>query len=280
MDKRITFVILGIVLIVSGCLLSTKDKEPVTGSHNGTLMPVDEQVEQHSPVWVISVESVYPIVPAGPVIKITLKSNNTDVPITSLSATLSIIDRNQRYDFPNVNQSHPLMPGQTASQTLILVGPSAYKSDSTYPLHIEGALQNGQTFNYTINVKSSDLGMALKTNLIVDGSGIVANTQPEIESELKIGYNGSPSMLILTQTQPNQDLFRGTVDTIIETDNKTYIEFSGSMNIFSPGTHNINDFQYTANASKIDLNTWRLEITYFDRSVLNYKINGHLQINS
>jgi hypothetical protein len=257
MDKRITFVILGIVLVVSGCVLSTKDNEPVT---------------------VISVQGVYPIVPAGPTIKITLKSNNTDVPITSLSATLSIIAKNQRYDFPNINQSHPLMPGQTVSQTLVIVGPAGYDSDSTYPLHIEGMLQNGQTFSYTIIVKISESGTALKTNLIVNGSGIVANTQPAIESELKIGYNESPSRLILTQA--NQYLFRGLVDSIIETDNKTYIEFSGTMNIVSSGTYNINNLQYSANASKIDLNTWRLEITYFDGSILNYKINGHLQINS
>ncbi len=258
MDKRITFVILGIVLVVSGCLLSTKDNEPVT---------------------VISVQGVHPFAPAGPTIKITLKSNNTDVPITSLSATLSIIARNQIYDFPNINQSHPLMPGQTASQTLTIVGPAAYVSDGIYPVHIDGTLQNGQTFNYTINARIYDPGMALKTNLIVNGSGIAASTQPAIESELKIGYNGSPSTLILTQA--NVYIFRGTVDSIIETDNKTYIEFSGTMDIEPfPGYTDFNDYQYSANVSKIDLNTWRLEITYFNGSVFNYKINGPLQINS
>jgi hypothetical protein len=283
MDKRITFVILGIILVVSGCVQSTKVKEPVTPNATAVATSVMPTIVQNTntntvyPIIVVSVQGVYPIVPAGPTIKITLKSNNTDVPITSLSATLSV-GKNQRYDFPSINQSHPLMPGQTASQTLIIIGPAGYDSDSTYPLHIEGMLQNGQTFNYTTTVKIYDFGMALKTNLIVNGSGIVANTQPSIESELEIGYNGSPSRLILTQA--NQYLFRGLVDSIIETDNRTYVEFSGTNDISPPGTFNVNDLQYSANASKIDLNTWRLEITYFDGSVLNYKINGHLQINS
>ncbi len=257
MDKRITFVILGIVLAASGCVPSTKNMEPVT---------------------VISVQGVYPIVPGGPTIKIILKSNNTNVPITSLSATLNI-GRNLIYDFPNINQSHPLMPGQTAYQILTIVGPAAYVSDNPYPLHIEGKLQNGQTFNYTVSVTISSPGMALKTNLIVNGSGIASSTQPAIESELKIGYNGSPSTLILTQA--NVYIFSGTVDSIIKTDNKTYIEFSGTMDLEPyPNYTNYNDYQYSANASKIDLNTWRLKITYFDGSVFDYKINGHLQINS
>lgn len=240
MDKRITFFILGMVLAASGCAQSTKNIEPVT---------------------VVSVQGVYPIVPAGPTIKIILKSNNTDVPITGLSATLSIIEKSQIYGFPKINQSHPLMPGQTASQTLVIIGPAGYVSDSTYPLHIEGKLMNGQTFSYTINVTISNSGTALKTNLIVNGSGTIANIQPPIESELKIGYNESPSRLVLTQA--DRYLFRGLVDSITGTDNMTYVEFSGTMGYEVGNYNSFDDYQYSANASKIDPNTWRLKITYF-----------------
>lgn len=103
------------------------------------------------PISVVSVQEMGPPVPAGPTIKVTLKSNST---VTKLSATLTIINASPivgggsgTFDFPDINQSNPLMPGQTTWQTLIFVSAN-YDPNDTYPLLIEGMLQNGQTFSY------------------------------------------------------------------------------------------------------------------------------------
>ncbi len=103
------------------------------------------------------------------------------------------------------------------------------------------------------------------SNVIVNGSGIVANTQPAIETELIIGHSGSPAN-ILVITQANQYLFRGTVNSITGTDGSTYVNLSV--------TDSVSSTQYPANASKINLNTWRLEIG----SKQVYVLTGHLQI--
>jgi hypothetical protein len=160
-DKRIIFVVLGIVLIISGCLQSNKEKEPVTPNATTVATSVMPPTAQNTrantvfPVSVVSVQGVMPSVPAGPTIKITLKASSPDAPVTSLSATLSIISKNQTFNFPDVTQSNPLIPGRTTSQTLTIIGPAAYDTDSTYPLLIECTLQNGQKFNYVIRITIS-----------------------------------------------------------------------------------------------------------------------------
>lgn len=162
MDKRLTFVVLGIVLIISGCLQSTKNKESVTPNATAAATSAIPTTVQNTstntvfPITVVSVQGMKPYVPAGPTIKVTLKASTADAPVTGLSATLSIIAKNQTFNFPDITQSSPLMPGQTTSQTLTIVGPAAYDSDSTYPLLIEGTLQNGQKFNYVIRVMISN----------------------------------------------------------------------------------------------------------------------------
>ncbi len=103
------------------------------------------------------------------------------------------------------------------------------------------------------------------TNVIVNGSGIVANTQPAIEAELIIGHSGSPAN-ILVITQANQYLFRGTINSIIDTDGSTYVKFLV--------TDSITNSQYLANASKTGLDTWTLGGINQDV----YVLNGHLQI--
>lgn len=112
---------------------------------------------------------------------------------------------------------------------------------------------------------SAIIALGETSNVIVNGSGIVANTQPAIETELIIGHSGSPAN-ILVITQANQYLFRGTVNSITGTDGSTYVNLSV--------TDSISSTQYPANASKINLNTWRLEIG----SKQVYVLTGHLQI--
>ncbi len=113
---------------------------------------------------------------------------------------------------------------------------------------------------------SATIVLGETSNVIVNGSGIVANTQPAIETELIIGHSESPAN-ILVITQANQYLFRGTVNSITETDNSTYVKLLV--------TDSITNTQYPANAIKINLNTWKLEIG----SKQVYVMTGHLQIS-
>lgn len=204
MDKRITFLVLGIVLIISGCLQSTKDKEPVTPNTTAvatSVMPTKVQNTSTNtvlPIIVVSVQDMKPYVPAGPIVNITLKASSTDEPVTSLSATLSIIAKNQTFNFPDITQSNPLMPDQTTSQTLIIVGPAGYNSDSTYPLLIEGTLQSGQTFNYTMPVMITPGGYInesyFKKNVIKRGTFNGKSTNiSDLLHELNLTHNESLS---------------------------------------------------------------------------------------
>jgi hypothetical protein len=116
-----------------------------------------------------------------------------------------------------------------------------------------------------LTLLSATIVLGETSNVIVNGSGIVANTQPAIETELIIGHSGSPAN-ILVITQANQYLFRGTVNSITETDGSTYVKLLVTN---STGT------EFTANASTINLNTWKLEIV--GKPV--YVMTGHLQIS-
>ncbi len=118
-----------------------------------------------------------------------------------------------------------------------------------------------------LTLLSATIVLGETSNVIVNGSGIVANSQPAIETELIIGHSGSPAN-ILVVTQANQYLFRGTVDSITETDGSTYVKLLV--------TDSITNTQYPANASKINLNTWKLEIV----GGPVYVMTGHLQISS
>lgn len=114
--------------------------------------------------------------------------------------------------------------------------------------------------------------MALGANIIVNGSGIVAGTQPAIESELIIGQSGTPAN-ILVITQGNRYLFRGTVDAVTSVTDNTDVKLLV--------TNITTNKQYNADANKTGINTWTLEITNPDGSDLyNYILNGNLQITS
>ncbi len=108
------------------------------------------------------------------------------------------------------------------------------------------------------------------SNLIVNGSGIVATEQqapPEVELLIGIPH-GSPDILVITVA--NVYSFNGDVSSITN---------SGSDHVSFSGKDRVKNKQYSAIASKIDINTWTLDITYQDGEVLNFEVNGHLQIN-
>ena len=102
------------------------------------------------PVAVVSVVGpVPPITPGGPSITITLENTSTS-PITSLTASLSL-DVPYDYTF-DVTESAPLVPGQSASQTTAQIR-GGFQGGASYPLSIEGTLQNGTTFAYSEEVQ-------------------------------------------------------------------------------------------------------------------------------
>ncbi len=144
------YVIVAVLAVIAAAALAlyfySAPREKQIGNPNTTLHPIN----------VVSVESVMPPVPAGVIIRVTLKANSTDAPVTKLTATLFIIGKNGTFNFPNINQSNPLTPGQNVSQTLAIIGPAAYFLDSPYPMFLEGTLQNGQMFSYWTNVTISE----------------------------------------------------------------------------------------------------------------------------
>jgi len=112
-----------------------------------------------TPVWVHSVVIVPPYTPAGPTVEVTFRTNLEQLPITNLTAVLSLTGRapfqsqTQTFRFVAVNASNPLLAGQLASQTKTIVGPVTIYSDYLYSMNISGTFQNGQTFSYGVQVE-------------------------------------------------------------------------------------------------------------------------------
>jgi len=113
-----------------------------------------------SPIEVVSVIGpIQPYNPGGPAVGVTLK-NVGDAPITFLNVTLKIEPPQTNpggFNLPfaftfNVSSSNPLLPGQSAQHTRILVG-VGLQTGSDYPLTIDGAFMNGAQFSYTIQVQ-------------------------------------------------------------------------------------------------------------------------------
>ncbi len=119
------------------------------------------------PISVVSVEAGCALadngdcIPSGPAFTLTLNASSTNVPVTHLSAMLMLTDGQTHspisFTFPNINQSNPLMPGQTASENSgAMVGPVYVLSiNGTAAVFIEGMLQNGQSFSYWTNDTTS-----------------------------------------------------------------------------------------------------------------------------
>ena len=105
------------------------------------------------PVGVSSVTLVPPYTPAGPTIKVTLYGDSGPMPVTSLTAVLSLTGKNQTFEFSGVSASSPLLPGQLTSQTETIIGPVSIDTNSTYSMTIAGTFQNGQTFSYPVQIQ-------------------------------------------------------------------------------------------------------------------------------
>lgn len=139
-----TLILLFVLMGTTGCqshITNPSDTVSTTSSQN------------QQPVEVTSVIGpIPPYNPGGPTVKITLK-NVGDSPVTYLKATLQL-ERAYEFDFVSVTPSSPLLPGESSSATLNLIGPgSGFSTDTSYPLEINIMLQSGAKLVYTKQVQ-------------------------------------------------------------------------------------------------------------------------------
>jgi hypothetical protein len=106
------------------------------------------------PIKVVSV-SVVAITPAGPTLGTTLKNVGTQ-PVIDVSATLEL-KKDIFFGFKRIVSSQPLLPGESASDNVNLVGPDiGWDPEKSYPLKMKVTLQDGTKFAYTKQVKIDD----------------------------------------------------------------------------------------------------------------------------
>ena len=92
-----------------------------------------------------------PFNPGGPMVEITLKNTNVE-PVVSLTAIFTNLE-SRDFDFEfAVSNSNPLLSGISISDSLILIG-AGFDTNVSYPLTIEGTLQNGVMFNYVLQIE-------------------------------------------------------------------------------------------------------------------------------
>ena len=112
-------------------------------------------IESTEPIAIISaIGPLPPINPGGPIVEITLQNISTE-PVISLSATLDLKLNNPAnpYVFAfDVTSSNPVLPGGATSYSRTLIN-GGFSSDVSYPLTIDGTLQDGKTFDYTQQVQ-------------------------------------------------------------------------------------------------------------------------------
>jgi hypothetical protein len=126
----------------------------LTGACGGTATPIGQR-----PIEVVSVSGpLTPINPGGPIVEVTLKNVSSE-PVISLTASLRITrvgPSNTPFIFYfDVNSSNPLLPSNSISSRLTLIGGS-FADNVSNPLKIEGKMKSGATFAYTeqIQIKS------------------------------------------------------------------------------------------------------------------------------
>jgi hypothetical protein len=143
------------ILAVSACSTISSTTPLLSSTTSTDAQPVTLPPGQE-PVEIVSVTGpLQPINPGGPIVEITLKNAGAE-PIIFLSADLFIL----RAGPPNmpafvftfkVASGNPLLPGNSTSVKQTLIG-GGYSDTITYPLTINGTLQNGTVFSYTKQV--------------------------------------------------------------------------------------------------------------------------------
>jgi len=130
---------------VAGMLITAMLMAVMASGCNQNSTPQNQQ-----PIEIIYVLGpLQPNNPGGPVVEISLKNVATET-VVSLVATLEI---SSTFDFNfNVTPSNPLLPDKIISATLTLIG-GGFSDDISYPLTINGAFLDGDTFVYTKQVQ-------------------------------------------------------------------------------------------------------------------------------
>jgi hypothetical protein len=116
-----------------------------------TSISLTTETENQQPVNVMSVIGpIQPYNPGGPLVEITLK-DIAAVPVVALTAIFTNLGiRDYSFHFA-VSASNPLLSGASISYSLTLIG-AGFSNNVSYPLTIEGTLQNGVTFSYIVQV--------------------------------------------------------------------------------------------------------------------------------
>jgi len=136
------------LMIICLAMLAAMMGCSITPTSTSTPTPTTTPQNQQ-PVEIISVSGpLSPINPGGPILEITLKNVGTE-PVVTLAANLEL-DRSFIFNF-DVTSSNPLLPDKTISAKLTLIG-GAFSDSISYPLTINGTMQNGATFVYTKQV--------------------------------------------------------------------------------------------------------------------------------
>jgi hypothetical protein len=108
--------------------------------------------QDQEPIEIVSVLGpVGPVNPGGPGIEIILKNVGVE-PVISLTATLGVytaFGTSVDFTFDNVSPSNPLQPNRSTSAELTVIGGGFVTDNVSYPLTINGTLQDGEVFSYT-----------------------------------------------------------------------------------------------------------------------------------
>jgi hypothetical protein len=136
----------GSLVMVHFTVFSVSNISTTTTSTNATT------TQDQQPIKIVSALGPEPpFTPGGPEIEITLK-NVSNEPVVSLTAIFTNLGpREFDFDFP-VSTANPLLSGVSISDSLTLIGASI-DTNVSYPLTIEGTLQNGVTFNYALQIE-------------------------------------------------------------------------------------------------------------------------------
>jgi hypothetical protein len=161
-----------LVTALAGCML-TSTPNPAPTSTN------------QQPIDVVSVSGpLPPINPGGPIVEITLK-NVSSKPVISLATTIEL-GRSFNFNF-DVSSSNPLLPSKSISSRLTLIG-GGFSDNISYPLMINGILEDGAVFAYTRQVQ---IAAPAQTPTPATFNQTSANTTSKNDLSLSLSINST-----------------------------------------------------------------------------------------
>jgi hypothetical protein len=137
-------------VVTNGSLLSVRNASLMNGT--STLNSVAACGPKPPAVSVVSAQLVEVTIPAVLEVNLTLEARFAPAAVTELTAVIVVQGGNQTIAFTGVTPGRPLSPGQTASQISIITGPASFVAGGVYDMAIDGQLQGGQPFGYTVQI--------------------------------------------------------------------------------------------------------------------------------